>query len=88
MSGQGLIGQILNTWRVHNRINLYLLQEIPEKGFQAVPLGSRGRNVAQQFSHESHHRGQVALALKQSGMRLPEKVGIVGLWQQWYWGEA
>ena len=163
MSDDRLIEQILNTWQIHNGVNLYLLDNIPKKGFEAVPLSSEGRNVAQVFahihhvrlrwleynaaevaskvprfhrrvspsgaklkaalrasgraveallrgtlqgrgrikafnhqpvrwmayliSHESHHRGQIVLALKQCGMRLPRKVAIAGLWEQWYWGK-
>jgi uncharacterized damage-inducible protein DinB len=34
------------------------------------------------ISHESHHRGQIALALKQSGKRLGNEVGF-GLWTRW-----
>ncbi len=40
------------------------------------------------ISHESHHRGQIALALKQNGMRLPEKVAMQGFWGDWFSGKS
>jgi uncharacterized damage-inducible protein DinB len=39
------------------------------------------------ISHESQHRGQVLLALKQSEHRLPERITIQGLWGRWIFGK-
>jgi uncharacterized damage-inducible protein DinB len=158
METDAIVTQILETWRRHNEILLYLLDAIPSAGLVAVPAGSRGRDVARQFehlrdmrvvwlhyhrtgvrlkmgrradrrptraqlrkalrdsgrevdlfleqalrgdarvrmfggrpvqwlgyliAHESHHRGQIMLALKQSGLRLPDEVAIEGLWGRW-----
>jgi uncharacterized damage-inducible protein DinB len=46
--------QLLETWRIHNRINLYLLDSIKQ---EALPealnavSASKGRTVAEQFAH-------------------------------------
>lgn len=37
--------------------------------------------------HEAHHGGQIALALKQNGMRLPQKISLYALWGTWVWGK-
>src|SRR5713226_7130810 len=42
--------QILDTWNIHNRINLYLLDAIPPEAFSGVSA-SKGRNVGEQFAH-------------------------------------
>lgn len=51
----------------------------PLKGWKRSPAAW----VAYLVSHESHHRGQIAQALKQSGVRPPREVSY-GIWG--YWG--
>lgn len=149
--------QLLETWDIHNRVNLYLLEAIELEHLQDV-AASKGRNVGEQIahvhnvrlmwlkqaapellgklkkiekddatdkgllmqslidssramsmllakgiesegkikgfkphvaaflgylvSHESHHRGQIALSLKQSNHPLSKKISF-GMWE---WG--
>jgi len=147
---------LIDTWNIHNRINLYLLDAIDEKYLSDISA-SKGRNVGEQFahihnvrlmwlkvaspdlfqeqtkiekgnkitkkllsselansstaisklleagfaagkikgfkphpsaffgylvSHESHHRGQIILSLKQSGHAIDQKTQY-GIWE---WG--
>jgi uncharacterized damage-inducible protein DinB len=42
--------RIVETWSIHNRINLYLLDAITEEALRATPP-SRGRSAFQLFAH-------------------------------------
>lgn len=42
--------QLLETWRIHNRINLYLLDSIRPEALDDLSA-SKGRSVAEQFAH-------------------------------------
>jgi uncharacterized damage-inducible protein DinB len=42
--------QLLETWQIHNRINLYLLDAIPEESLTAA-VSPKGRTVYELFAH-------------------------------------
>jgi uncharacterized damage-inducible protein DinB len=42
--------QLVETWRIHNRINLYLLDAIPDAALASVS-SAKGRSVGEQFGH-------------------------------------
>ena len=42
--------QLLDTWNIHARINLYMLDAIAPKAFSGVSA-SKGRSVGEQFAH-------------------------------------
>jgi uncharacterized damage-inducible protein DinB len=44
------IEQLIDTWQINNRINLYVLDAIPEEHLRDV-LVSKGRSVGEQFAH-------------------------------------
>ena len=43
--------QIIETWRVHNRINLYMLNNIPDEALKATLSTRGGRDIARQLAH-------------------------------------
>lgn len=46
-----MIEQIIETWQIHNRINLYLLEAIESDSYLADLSASKGRSVGDQFGH-------------------------------------
>ena len=43
--------ELLEAWRINNRINLYLIDNISEAGLQCTLSKRGGRGVAGQFAH-------------------------------------
>ena len=79
--------QLVAAFRASGKIGETFLREKLEAGgrvkfFQGKPV----RWMCYVIAHDSHHRGQIALALKQNGMRLPENVAINDIWYSWYGG--
>ncbi|MBW5449458.1 hypothetical protein GE107_25950 [Cohnella sp. CFH 77786] len=46
-----MIEQLLETWSIHNRINLFLLESIPSEALEISPPGGKGRGIGEQFFH-------------------------------------
>jgi uncharacterized damage-inducible protein DinB len=42
---------LIETWQIHNRINLYLLASLEESTLKDLAAGSKGRTVGEQFAH-------------------------------------
>jgi uncharacterized damage-inducible protein DinB len=42
--------QLVETWHIHNRVNLYLLDAVPDDALTSVSA-SKGRSVGAQFAH-------------------------------------
>lgn len=43
--------QLVDSWMINHRINLYLLDAIPPEALPAVLVGMKGRSVAEIFAH-------------------------------------
>ena len=50
---------LVETWQIHNRINLYLLDAIADEALGST-LNNKGRSVRDQWSHVHNVRPDVA----------------------------
>jgi len=64
-------------------IEAFLRQKLLECGRVKMFQGSPVRWLGYLIAHESHHRGQIALCLKQNGTKLPDTVATGTLWATW-----
>jgi uncharacterized damage-inducible protein DinB len=46
-----LAEQLLDTWRIHNRIVLYILDAVPAEALAGVAANKKGRTVGAMFAH-------------------------------------
>ena len=51
-----MIDEILEAWRINNRINLRLIESISDAGMQCTLSQRGGRNVVRQFTHLQYVR--------------------------------
>jgi uncharacterized damage-inducible protein DinB len=72
MSDQALRDQILDTWRIHNRINLYLLDAVAPEALGDVGP-TKGRGVAEALAHLHNVR---LMWIKEAAPDLMEGLGL------------
>lgn len=51
-----MLDQILEAWRINNRVNLLLVERISDAGMQCTLSTRGGRNVVRQFAHLHNNR--------------------------------
>ncbi|MBI5323847.1 MAG: hypothetical protein HZB41_00955 [Ignavibacteriae bacterium] len=63
--------QIIDTWSINNRVNIMLLENIPEEAMKATLSKRGGRDIARQFAHVNNLRVTYTKSLaKKLGMKL------------------
>jgi uncharacterized damage-inducible protein DinB len=76
---------LLRAFRISGRAVERYLHARLTSGRRVQFFGGKAlRWLAYMIAHESHHRGQILLALKQNGMRMPDPVAINEVWMRWY----
>lgn len=67
------VAAMLHAWGTNNRINLYLLENVPEEVWRMKPAGGKGRTVAAIFGHIHNVRLMWLKAIDKNAP-LPEKL--------------
>lgn len=68
--------QLIDSWAINNRINLYLLEAVPDAALHSAPTGLKGREVSGLFAHIHNAR---LLWLEVSAPKLLETVSKIPL---------
>ena len=64
-----MLNEILEAWRINNRVNLLLIERISDEGMRCTLSARSGRNVVRQFAHMHNNR---IWHLRRSARRLAE----------------
>ena len=66
------MGPLSETWKIHNNINLYLLEGIKDEYLKDTSL-SKGRNIGEQFAH-MHNVRLMWLKVSAKGSEIPNQL--------------
>lgn len=67
-----LIAGLLESWRINQRINTYLIENVSDEAWTAKPPGGKGRTIAAIFAHV-HNVRLMWLKVTAKGSALPDK---------------
>jgi uncharacterized damage-inducible protein DinB len=51
MAGFQPVEALLHAWATNNRIDTYLIENLPDEAWRAAPLNGKGRDIASIFAH-------------------------------------
>ncbi len=72
VSKQSLVADLMGTWRINQRVNEYLIDELTELAWRAKPPGGKGRTIVEMFAH-IHNVRLMWIKAAAKGAALPAK---------------